>query len=332
MGVAPLKRWALFGWLCAVWLAGLCLLGPVRPSTLIDGRETVLVPPRSGGRGVVVQRLFHGFAALHVIDADLSTPGVTVRVHAANPSSREWGWSVADARSVADWCRITGAVAGVNGGFFGEEVRPGRKEIIGLLKVAGKTYARAPLYRARAADRVSYAHSTFGVVDSRRPMVAWVTSSRRSRDRLLAYPRPVDLRDGSPWKVDSALSGGPRLIHLGRNYVADRDERLVSVGALPRTFLGLSRARRAGGNRLVLATASAMSFEQAAGFLQSYFQSRHGVPCDEAMGLDGGHAAQLAYRSGDQILSARGVEVTVPTTVLIHDTAAGVRTAKSPLE
>jgi hypothetical protein len=259
-----------------------------------------------------------GLTSVHVVDADLGTTGLRVTVQARNVSRREWGWASGDAHSVAEWCRLTGAVAGVNGGFFGAEVRPGRKEVIGLLKVGGTTFARAPVYRARGTDPIPYTHSTFGVVGGRRPRVDWVASDRDSMSRLIFYPGPEHLHHGRRWDVDCGLSGGPRLVHRGRRFVAARDERLVSAGALPRTFLGYSRSRKAGGNRFVLVTAAAMTYGEAADFLIDYFRTRYGVNCDEGMCLDGGHASQLAYRSDGEIISVHG-EVTVPTCVLIHD-------------
>src|ERR671933_847425 len=104
---------------------------------------------RGTGSGVVLRNVSFGLCTVHVLDVDLRTPGVSVHVHARHPSQKSWGWSVADALCLEDWCRATGAVAGINGGFFGQEVQPGRKEVIGLLRLGGKTFARAPLYRAR---------------------------------------------------------------------------------------------------------------------------------------------------------------------------------------
>jgi hypothetical protein len=313
------RRWILLGWLCAFYLAGLCLLSPLTPSVRIAGKDRVLVRPRGGGEGVVVRQLTHGLTRVHLIDADLSTPGVTARVHARRPSAREWGWSAGDALRLSDWCRSTGAVAGVNGGFFGAEVSAGRKEVIGLLKVNGVTYARAPVYRSHSDRSITYAHSTFGVVDGRWPLVGWVVSDPRSRARLRAYPRPERLTTGKLWQPDCALSGGPRLIHAGERFVAASDERLCSVGALPRTFLGYSRGREGSGRRLVLVTASAMTYGEAADFLLDYFRKRHGVACEEGMCLDGGPSSQLAYRCGTQMVTAHAESVTVPTCVLIHD-------------
>jgi Phosphodiester glycosidase len=313
------RLWILLGWLCVFYLAGLCFLSPLTPSVRIAGKERVLVRPRGGGEGVVVRQLTHGLTRVHLIDADLRTSGVTVRVHARRPSSREWGWSVGDALRLSDWCRATGAIAGVNGGFFGAEVSPGRKEVIGLLKVDGVTYARAPVYRSHADRSITYAHSTFGVLDGRLPLVGWVVSDPRSRARLRAFPHPEGLSAGRLWQPDDALSGGPRLIHEGRRFVAASDERLCSVGALPRTFLGYSQGNDGKGARLVLVTASAMTYREAANFLLEYFRERHGSACEEAMCLDGGPSSQLAYRSGTQVLTAHAETVTVPTCILIHD-------------
>lgn len=317
-----MRRWILLGWLGVVYVAGLCFLSPLTPAVRIAGKEHPLVPPRGSGDGVLVRQLTHGLTRVHLIDADLRTPGVTVRVHARRPSSREWGWSVGDALRLSEWCRLTGAIAGVNGGFFGAEVTPGRKEVIGLLKVDGVTYARAPVYRSQSDRSITYAHSTFGIRDGRTPLVGWVVSDPRSRERLHAFPRPERLSAPKLWQPDGALSGGPRLVHAGRRFVAASDERLASAGALPRTFLGYSHGPNGERARLVLVTASAMTYGEAADFLLNYFRERHGVTCEEAMCLDGGPSSQLAYRSGTQVLTAHAETVTVPTCILIHDRSA----------
>src|SRR5207302_11411881 len=137
---------ALLGWLCAVYLSGLCFLLPLSSAVRPEGKADVLVPPRGAGSGVVLRHMSFGLGTVQVLDVDLRTPGVSVHVHARNPSRKTSGWSVADALCLDDWCRATGAVAGINGGFFGAEVQPGRKEVIGLLRLGGKTFARAPLY------------------------------------------------------------------------------------------------------------------------------------------------------------------------------------------
>jgi phosphodiester glycosidase len=324
------KRWVLLGLVCAAYFSGLCFLLPLGTAMRAGGASCTLVPPRGGGDGVVVRHLAYGLCRVHVIDADLRTPGVSVRIHARHPAGRRWGWAIGDALSVEEWCRSTGAVGGINGGFFGAEVVPGRKEVIGLLRVGGRTFARAPLYRARHNRSLTYAHSTFGVVDGRQPVMDWVVSDRHSMERLLAYSSPENLRAGRPWRSDYALSGGPRLVHEGRAFVAARHERLASAGALPRTFVGYSHGHGRARNRLVLCTATAMTYDQAAAFVMKYFREQYHEPCDEAMCLDGGPSSQLAYRSGDRVSLAAGGATTVPTCILVHDDALAAHSAPRP--
>src|SRR5688500_10709248 len=98
-------------------MSGLCFLVPLTSAVRLERQVAVVAPPRGGGHGAVVGRLTRGLSTLHVIDADLRTPGISVRVHARNAKRQEWGCTVGDAFTVPEWCRRTGAVAGVNGGF-----------------------------------------------------------------------------------------------------------------------------------------------------------------------------------------------------------------------
>lgn len=296
-------------------------LSCLAPRTLVLGardESVVVVPPRGGARGVLYRRQVYRCARVDLLDVDLDTPGVSVRVHARRPVPGAGGWRVADAFTLPVWCRLAGAVGGVNGGFFGQEVAPGRKEVIGLLQVDGRVQAPAALYRSRGDRRIIYAHSAFGVGADGRPLIDWVVSDRHNRRRLLCYARPEGLRDGRPWRSQSALAGGPRLIHRGRVAVAARAERLASPGALPRTFVGYAVSRH-GARHLILATASAFAYADAAGFLQEYFRREYGVSCDEATCLDGGPSSQLAYRAGRAVRSGLETDTAVPTCVLVHD-------------
>src|SRR4051794_4866931 len=209
----------------------------------------------AGRPAVQFRQLHHRWSRVSVLDLDLSCPGVRVEVAAADPTPRRSDCTDGAARTVAEWCRATGALGGVNGGFFGRELGGGRKEIVGLLKRAGELYGRAPRHWDRRGLRghrgsasaagtagssppVAYAHSALGFDRDGRPAIDWVASDPRRPQRLLAFPEPEGLRDGSRWEVESGLSGGPRLIARGRIAVSDRGERLASGGLLPRTFVG----------------------------------------------------------------------------------------------
>jgi exopolysaccharide biosynthesis protein len=129
--------------------------------------------------------------------------------------------------------------------------------------------------------------------------------------------------------VDSGLSGGPRLIADGRIAVSDRGERLASSGLLPRTFVAY--ATQAGHPRyLVLGVATAMAFQDAAEFLEGYFHRFHGLPCAEAMSLDGGPSSQLTYRANGVLHEAQASDVTVPTSLLVFAGDATIKEAGLP--
>jgi hypothetical protein len=318
-------------------------------------RVTQRVLVMADGRLAVQFRQLHDrWSRVSILDVDLTCPGVRIEVAAADATQRYSGCADGTARTVADWCRATGAIGGVNGGFFGRDLGRGRKEIVGLLKLDGDLYARAPRYRikrssvlgVRYSDRSDgsdrserrtpnppslrgvperrtpyYAHSALGIRPNGRPVIDWVVSDPRRPSRLLAFEQPDTLRAGLPWDIQSGLSGGPRLIARGRIAVTDHQERLASSGLLPRTFVGYSAA--AGTPRhLVLGVATAMTFQDAARFLDRYFRRFHNVPCAEAMCLDGGPSSQLAYRADGVLYEAQSSDTTVPTCLLIHSSEA----------
>jgi exopolysaccharide biosynthesis protein len=126
------------------------------------------------------------------------------------------------------------------------------------------------------------------------------------------------LDGGRPWPTRSSLAGGPRLISDGRVNVADRMERLASPRALPRSFIGYALSR-SGRRHLVLATATAFTYQDAARFLEGYFRREYDLPCEEAMCLDGGPSSQLAYRVNGEVRPALKADVPAPTCILIHD-------------
>jgi hypothetical protein len=309
----------------AVLLAGyavsLSFLSPERLWGRASEERAVVVPPRGEGDGVLFRRREFRGSPVELLDIDLATPGVSVRVHAREVVPGGGAWRVADSFSLPVWCRLTGAVGGINGGFFGAEVEPGRKEVIGLAQVEGKILSPAARYRSRGPRRVRYAHSALGLDARGRPRIDWVSASRRDARRLLCFDRPEDLTNGRPWATRSAVAGGPRLIHDGQVAVSARGERLASPGARSRSFVGYASPAH-GRPRLVLATASALSYRDAADFLAAYFRQEHNIACEQAMCLDGGTSAQLAYRQGSRCIPAGPGALAVPTCVLVHDELA----------
>ena len=73
-----------------------------------------------------------------------------------------------------------------------------------------------------------------------------------------------------------------------------------------------------------------MTFQDAAVFLEEYFHRFHGVPCAEAMSLDGGPSSQLTYRANGILHEAQASDITVPTSLLIFAGDARMKEAGLP--
>ena len=264
--------------------------------------------------GIAVHTRTFAGSDIAVIDVDLQASGVRVEV-AARKVRPGRGAVTGECHTVREWLELTGAAAGINGGFFGQTVAEDRKEIIGLLRVEGVTRSRALTYRSTRRPGERYSHAAFGLDADGMPDIQWATSGRSGGP--LAHAAPILAGPGAPWPVRDAVACGPVLVREGKVRVTDRDERLVSPGALPRTFLGYTQ--EAGRPRhLVLVAATGLTFEDAAAFLMDYCQAEHGVPCWNAMALDGGGSTQLAYREGNAVHAPITAPTTVPTAILVH--------------
>ncbi len=279
-------------------------------------REPALLDGGRGSSGVRVRQFDEGASRVTVIDIDLRTPGVAVEIAPRRPR-RVRGRLAAEARTVAEWVSSSSALAGINGGFFGEALPTGETEVLGLFVQGGRSLAPAPPARSRSRG-VSFARSCFGIRPDGQPSNSWAAAPAAGE---------VPRRYGSPeisgvpareWPVEAALGCGPRLIHQGKRWITDRQERLVSAGPLPRTFLGYA-VQDERPRHLVLATATALDFDGCARALTRYFERKHRTRPQEAMALDGGSSTQLAYRAGDRIVEPHPGLVTVPTAVLVRD-------------
>lgn len=251
---------------------------------------------------------------VRVIDVDLTAPRVRVEIAAEDIARRE-GRITGRARSVPDWLEQTGAVAGVNGGFFGESVGPQYLEIVGLLKLDGRVRVAGPTYQSSSGTR--YSRSALGVGEDGVPRMGWVTSRPGDPQTLRTHSGAELSGRGESWRVHEALACGPRLIREGEVEISYRGERLASPGRLPRTFVGFGGSGERP-ERLVLAAATGMEFEECAEFMKRYFQEAHGMTCREAMCLDGGSSTQAAWREGNEVRSDSPLNVEVPTAILVY--------------
>ncbi len=251
---------------------------------------------------------------VYVLEVDLTVPGARVKVVSDAPTVRA-GRVYGKSYTVAEWCRKNGAVAGINGGFFGLSDLD-RKEFIGLLAANGAIISSGRLVRPSGHPEMRIARSVLGMDDKGTPHIGWAVGERGRAALLTEYPSPVNPTKQRFWNVDSAVACGPRLISAGKIAISDRDERLASPRPLRRTFVGYDTEKSRPGH-MVLATCEAMTFSDAATFLQAYFKKYHGRTCAEAMALDGGASTQLAYRAAGGSIESVGSLVTVPTAILV---------------
>lgn len=250
----------------------------------------------------------------HVLDIDLRSPGVGIKI-VADRMEMAKGRLYGDCYTVMDWCRRTGAIGGVNGGFFG--TTDGRKkEVIGLLATEGEILASGRLVRSHNSPDQRFVRCVFGVTPEGVPKIGWAVGQRGRGALLTDYAAPVNPASQTYWQAACAVACGPRLLKGGSVNVTDRDERLVSPPALRRTFVAFD-IENGKPRHLALGIGTAMTFQDAAAFLQRYFRETHGTANAEAMCLDGGSSTQMAYRVPTGYADVRPTSVTVPTAILI---------------
>jgi exopolysaccharide biosynthesis protein len=212
--------------------------------------------------------------------------------------------TVGEARTVQEWARKHGAIAGVNAGFFGDtyDSRGRRKQLVQLCVVEGKVVA--PGTPVGTALR-----SAIGFSDSGEVELAWATGTEQSGARR--YEKPVKSKTGLTWRSDYAVACGPRLIHRSKMDIADRAEKLVSDVKVSRMAVALSE------RYLVFCRADAMTYGELGRYLLRFYkETLHSAPT-EAMCLDGGPSAQMVYQDGGSLKDREPTGVQVPTAILL---------------
>ena len=257
------------------------------------------------------------------IDRQLSAARVAIAVDSTERVTGIAG-PVARAFTPRDWLARTGALVAVNGGYFGDETADGRKEVVGLLVTRGCVRRPAGWLTGRGGVGLApalYTRSAFGLVGPSRPSIAWVVSGPVGSGKVYSVPSPTQSlalrkQTASRWPVRSAIGCGPMLIWNGKTVVTDRQERLASPGAEPRTFIAYDR-HWPQPDHVVVGIASEIAYSDIASFLQHYFKSYDRARAGAAMCLDGGASTQFSYRSGGVVNAARDTGVAVPDAVVV---------------
>lgn len=258
---------------------------------------------------------------IDLVDVDLARASVKIGVTTEGIKMLD-GSVTGLAYTPHEWLDKTGALAAINGGYFGEEIVPGRKEFVGLLVQGGRVRHAAPPLTGHGSATVPagrYARGAFGVTRDGAPVIAWAATEPGRPQSLRAYALPAAkrLRPDGAWRIQTAVGCGPMLLHRGQVVTTDRQERLVSAGPKPRTFVACDGGVGGRPTHFVLGMASGMEYRDLAAWLRDYFPHYDRTQAADAMCLDGGASTQLSFRQGGAVRSPRETGVSVPDAVVI---------------
>jgi len=255
---------------------------------------------------------------IDIIAVDLATTNARLSVGAKDIRA-DGGAIVARAITPTQWVK-GGALAAVNGGYFGED-HDTAKEIVGLLVQNGRVRHAAPALTGRGGNGLApghYVRSVFGLMPGGAPRITWAATDIGHAQTIRAYdtPTPANLANGVAWRPLSAIGCGPTLIHNGKSVVTDRSERLVSEGPLPRTFVAYDLVD-GHPRHVAFGIANAATFDEITTELQDFFSTYEHTRAWAAMCFDGGSSTQMTYRIGKTISAPRETEVGVTDCLLV---------------
>ena len=300
----------------------LCLLPGCSPHTAVAHAAPTRPPAMTGdllAPGVVHRAIpLTADTGIDVIDVDLDRAQARW-TFATRGIQKVNGLVVGKAFTPRDWLTQLGGLAAVNGGYFGMyEDAQGRKDFVGLLVQKGRVrHAAPPLHGQGGATirRGQYVRSAFGLTAGGVPQIVWAATDMGHTQSLHTFAAPMGRRRAA-WHVAQAVGCGPTLISGGRMVVTQYQERLVSPGARPRTFVAYDRVNGRP-KHLLVGTASGTDFHALAAFLVGYFPRHDGTRAEAAMCLDGGASTQMSYRVNGVLQSPRETGVTVPDALVL---------------
>lgn len=241
-----------------------------------------------------IERASHGrFTLINELYVNQKSPDVTVDVELARNNGKR-------REDVCSMVKRTGAVAGVNGGYFSKS-----GQNLGLVVSNGKIVASSVKRRPP--------RTAFGITfDSK---ILFNRVSDKNRNLIPMW--------GKPWKsIVTALGAGPRIIASGKPHISARQEALGKGGNDITRRTGRTAVGATKDGRLVLYTVSAfhnnhkdgMKLEELAAYL-------HGREIFNAMNLDGGGSTAMSIM-GYLVSKAPGhgrFQRPVANAVLIYD-------------
>jgi hypothetical protein len=230
-------------------------------------------------------------AVVHVLEVDLSRPGVALSVSAGDRS----GGMEYRAATVSEFAIASGAVAAVNGGYF------------------------SPFKGGSPAGDDFYPHSgdpvnTIGASIADGAVISPVETEEDPRVLAILCINGADvvILDGQTCapNVEDALAAGPRLLRAGQPAMNAQAGAAYSVDRHPRTAIGLNARRDRTWLVVVDGRQPGVSEGATLAELNALFER---LGASDAMNLDGGgSSAMAAVRDGRPVLLSVPIHTGVP--------------------
>jgi len=227
----------------------------------------------------------------YVIDVDLNNPELVVRPY------------IGPSQTLAPFLQSVGALAGVNGGYFGGSTS--YSAVVYPDEVRAQNIATV----TRTPGTYTVTRSFFGLSTRRKPSVDWIYHFSPALSDLYRFANPTPntqsviapapaQAEGS--RFDSLLTGiggGPTLVKGGVKRITYDEEVFFGSGVdgellNPRTAVGCT-----GGNHVIMLVADGRQTGSDGVTLSELADFMIQLGCVEAMNLDGGGSTQMAARA-----------------------------------
>lgn len=215
----------------------------------------------------------------------------------------------------------------VNTSFFTFE----RHQNLNVVIRKGKMVSYSPHTVRRDSGWVHPFYGALGIFNNRRADVAWVFSDSARRFARASQTVIPAYRDNhasvtstvaarfEPWKVRTALSGGPVLVQNNRVNITNDEELRFPGKAIndkhPRTAMGYTRD-----GRLIVFVCEGRSPQAAGLSLRQMAKVLVDLGCEEALNLDGGGSSCLLLNGKEvNTPSSKGEQRAIPSVFMVFE-------------
>lgn len=241
-----------------------------------------------GEQSTPLQKLFY-------VDVDLNNPSVVVRPYISSvPEGKE---------TLAPFLERVGALAGINGGYFGGTTS------FSAVVYPGEVRAQNIATVTRPAGVYTVTRAFWGLSTSRKPETTWIYHFGPAVEDIYRYDAPTpntqtvpapapSTAEGSPYdSLLAGIGGGPMLVKAGSLQYTYDEEVFFGSGiegdvANPRTAVGVTAS-----NHIIMLTADGRQATSTGVTLPDLAAIMISLGCVEAMNLDGGGSTQMAART-----------------------------------